>query len=91
MEKQSKKTCFKCKESAAFKFRKNLSICSSCFDFYVLRKKFRQNLRNQVDVIGKENQVVAFLDGTLPSVVLLKLLAENLEGNALELHNTKSR
>ena len=82
MEAKNKKTCFKCKQAATLKYRRDLLICRECFDLYVVRKKFRQNMRNQVDVIGKSNQIVAFLDGTLQSACLVKLFAENLKRNS---------
>jgi hypothetical protein len=41
-------------------------------------KKFRKNVRNQVDVVGKKNEIVAFIDGTLQSVVMLQLFSQNL-------------
>lgn len=79
---QSDKTkCFKCDNTAEFKYRPSISMCANCFGFHVIRKKFRQNLRNQVDVIGKHNEIILFIDGTLESVVALKLFAENLDQN----------
>ena len=81
--------CFKCKGKAVFKYKSNLNICANCFNFHVFKKKFRQNLRNQVDIIGKDNFIVAFLDGTLESVCMVHLLAENLELNAPALVKAK--
>jgi hypothetical protein len=53
-----------------------------------MKKKFRQNLRNQVDVIGKKNEITAFIDGTLQSICMLKLFAENLEKNTPKLEKS---
>ena len=88
MENKIRYPCFKCKKKSHFKYRRNMYICVDCFDFYVMKKKFRQNIRNQVDIIGKKNEIVAFLDGTLQSVCMLKLFAENLEKNAPKLEKS---
>lgn len=78
MQKTKKSTCFKCGQKPHLKYRLNMNICRSCFDLYVMLKRFRKNVRNQVDVVGKNNEIVAFLDGTLQSVCLLQLFSENL-------------
>ena len=85
-----KKICFKCKAKAHFNYKGKIPVCTTCFELQIIKKKFRQNLRKQVDIIGKENYVVAFLDGTLESVVVAKILGENLDRNLEDIASLRS-
>lgn len=90
-ESSQKKPCFKCKKESHFLYKKSISVCRECFDLQIMKKKFRQNLRKQVDVMGKKNEVVAFLDGTLESIVVAKILGENLDRNLETIDKVKGK
>jgi len=81
------KNCFKCKSKAQLRYKNNLVVCAECFSFHVCLRGFRSVIRNQLEVFGKQNELVVFFDGSLNSA----MLAHNVKANVIDNEKVKKK
>ena len=81
------KNCFKCKSKAQLRYKNNLVVCAECFSFHVCLRAFRSVIRNQLEVFGKQNDLVVFFDGSVNSA----MLAHNVEANVIDNEKVKKK